>query len=206
MSGVASAQRQPHVPAATPVEDRARQRDALLVRRCRAGDPSAWPALVDHFSSYVYAIAIGFGLGDDRADDVFQEVFTRVFTRLDSLRDERALKPWIAQLARRVAVDRLRLDARELPSDASTFELAAERDLTEIELAMVVREALDCLDEPFREVIRRFFIADESYRAIGEALELPPGTVASRISRGLVMLREALEEEAQPAAGGDIDG
>ena len=70
---------------------------------------------------------------------------------------------------------------------------------------MVVREALDCLDEPFSDVIRRFFIADGSYRAIGEALGLPPGTVASRISRGLVMLRRALEEETQPAAGGDID-
>ena len=70
---------------------------------------------------------------------------------------------------------------------------------------MVVREALDCPDEPFREVIRRFFIADERDRAIGEALGLPPGTVASRISRGLVMPRRSLEEEAQPAGGGDID-
>jgi DNA-directed RNA polymerase specialized sigma24 family protein len=79
-----------------------------------------------------------------------------VYPRLHTVADPAALKPWIAQLARRVALDRLRLDARELPSDASTFELAAERNLTEIELAMVVREALDCLDEPFREVIRRF--------------------------------------------------
>jgi hypothetical protein len=51
--------------------------------------------------------------------------------------DPGALKPWIAQLARRVAVDRLQLDARALPSeDGSTFELPGEPDLTEIELAM----------------------------------------------------------------------
>jgi len=160
---------------------------------------------VERFSGYVYAIVGCFDLDGDRAPDAYHDVFTRVYPRLDPLADPGALKPWIAQLARRVALDRLRLDARELPSDACTFELAAERDLTEIELAMVVREALDCLDEPFREVIRRFFIADERYRAIGEALGLPPGTVASRISRGLVMGRRALEEEAQPAAGGDID-
>ena len=157
------------------------------------------------FSRHVYAIVGCFGLDDDRAQDAYQDVFTRVYPRVDTLADPGALKPRIAQLARHIAVDRLRLDARELPSDAATFELAREHDLTEIERAMVVRETLDCLDEPFREVIRRFFIADESYRAIGEALGLPPGTVASRISRGLVMLRRALEEQAQPATRGDID-
>jgi hypothetical protein len=56
-----------------------------------------------------------------------------------------------------------------------------------------------------REVIRRFFIADESRGAIGEKLGLRPGSAASRISRGLVMLPGALEGEAQPAAAGDID-
>lgn len=85
------------------------------------------------------------------------------------------------------------------------FELAAERDLTEIELAMFVREARECLDKPVGEVIRRFFIANESHRAIGEALAPPPGTVASRISRGLVMGSRALEERAQPVGRGHID-
>jgi len=82
------------------------------------------------------AIVGCFGLNGERAQDGNQCVFTRVYTRLDTLPDPGALKPWIAQLARRVAVDRLRLDARALPSDGSTFELAGEPDLTEIELAM----------------------------------------------------------------------
>ena len=66
--------------------------------------------------------------------------------------------------------------------------------------AMVVREALDCPEETLREVVRRCFIADASSRALGEGLRLPPGTEASRISRGRV-LRRALQ--APPVAGGD---
>jgi RNA polymerase sigma-70 factor (ECF subfamily) len=183
----------------TTVEDRARELDAQLVRRCRAGDLSAWPELVERFSGYVHAIAIGFGLSGDRAEDVFQEVFTRAFTRLDSLRDEGALRPWIAQMTRRVAIDRLRVDTRESPSliDAEVPEDDAR--LERIETAMAVSRALEELPDPFAEVLRRFFLEDQSYRAIGEALGMPAGTIASRISRGLTMLRELLEADAATA-------
>jgi RNA polymerase sigma-70 factor (ECF subfamily) len=176
-------------------EGRGRQVDALLVQRCRAGDDAAWATVVDRFSGYVYAIAIRFGLSDDRAQDVYQEVFTRAFTHLDSLREEGALKPWIAQLARRAAIDRLRADAREVPALGAEDVPDAEPDLEHIELALSVHRALDDLPAPFGEVLSRFFIDDQSYRTIGAALGVAPGTVASRISRGLSMLRAVLDHE-----------
>ena len=71
--------------------------------------------------------------------------------------------------------------------------------LERIETAMTVGRALDQLPDPFGEVLRRFFLEDQSYRAIGEALRMPAGTIASRISRGLTMLRELLEEDAAAA-------
>jgi RNA polymerase sigma-70 factor (ECF subfamily) len=188
-----SAARARALPAAPPVGERAAEVDAALVRRCRAGDQRAWVALVDRFSSYVYAIAGRFVRGEDRVQDVYQEVFLRVYTRLDSLQDERALKPWIAQLTRRTAIDRLRADARELPAEAVGEAVVADVELDDVEEAMMVRRALDELPPPFDEVLRRFFIEDQSYRTIGAALGVPAGTVASRISRGLSMLRELLE-------------
>jgi RNA polymerase sigma-70 factor (ECF subfamily) len=184
---------------ATTVEDRARELDAQLVRRARAGDPSAWPVLVERFSGYVHAIAIGFGLAGDRAEDVFQEVFTRAFTHLDTLRDEGALRPWIAQMTRRAAIDRLRADTRESPSLIDAEVPQDDARLERIETALAVRRALEELPDPFAEVLRRFFLEDQSYRAIGEALGMPAGTIASRISRGLTMLRELLEEDAAAA-------
>jgi len=87
--------------------------DAALVARCRTGDESAWAELVNRFSRYVYAIATqGFGLRADDAEDVFQEVFARTFQHLDRLRDDEAIRPWIAQLTRRLSIDRIRAGSR----------------------------------------------------------------------------------------------
>jgi RNA polymerase sigma factor (sigma-70 family) len=168
---------------------------AQLVARCRAGDQEAWTALVERFSRYVYAIASqGFRLRDQDAEDVFQEVFARVYERLDTLRSDEAFQPWVAQLTRRVCVDRLRSGSREETTDES--ELAADPDedaIARIDEALDVHDAMAGLPDNCREILDRFFARDETYRTIGEALELPAGTIASRISRCLVKLREELE-------------
>ena len=78
-------------------------------RRCQAGDQAAWNELVERFSRYVYAICVqGFRLAPHDAEDVFQEVFARVYEHLDRLRATTAIRPWIAQLTRRLCIDRLR--------------------------------------------------------------------------------------------------
>src|SRR5712692_6255301 len=138
--------------------------DALLVRRCRSGDPEAWTQLVERFSRYVYAIAVqGYRLSSHDAEDAFQEVFTRVYDRLDSLRNDAAFRPWIAQLTRRVCLDRLRVETREEPVEEVELPDASDV-LTELDEAFTVHEALARLSEDCREVLDRFFARDESYR------------------------------------------
>jgi RNA polymerase sigma factor (sigma-70 family) len=155
--------------------------------------------LVERFSRYVYAIAIqGFRLQEHDAEDVFQEVFARVFERLDTLREDEAVRPWIAQLTRRLCIDRLRAGSREVTADTEALPDAPDEDvLARIEEAFDVHDAMACLPEHCREILDRFFARDESYRAIGEALELPAGTIASRISRCLVKLREELQQDSR---------
>ena len=69
-----------------------------------------------------------------------------------------------------------------------------------IEEALDVQAALESLGEPCHELLDRFFCRDESYRVIGEALVLPPGTIASRISRCLAKLRRQLEGRSEPGS------
>jgi len=179
--------------------------DAELVASCLEGSDDAWRELVERFSRYVYAIAIqAFRLSFDDAEDAFQDVFARAYDRLDTLRDPAALRPWIGQLTRRACIDRLRASAREAPSDEVPEE--AEETLDRIEEAFDVRQALGSLGDDCQEVLDRFFCRDESYRTISQALDLPIGTIASRISRCLGRLREQLEGRNVPTTTSSEQG
>ena len=82
---------------------------------------------------------------------------------------------------------------RRLPR-SELLELEGTSDeLDGIDEALAVHEAMKQLPEHCAEILDRFFARDESYRAIGEALDIPPGTIASRISRCLRKLRGQLE-------------
>ena len=168
--------------------------DAELIARCRAGDPPAWNELVERYSRYVYAIcAQGFRLAEHDAEDVFQDVFTRVYTHLGGLREDDAFRPWLAQLTRRTCIDHLRSSAREPPA-AAVEPGELDETLSTLDEAMTVHDAMAAMPDNCREILDRFFSRDESYRTIGEALDLPAGTIASRISRCLDKLKALLEE------------
>ena len=176
--------------------------DSELVSRCRAGDQQAWAELVERFSRYVYAISTqAFRLSDADAEDVFQEVFARAYQHLDKLRDDAAVRPWLAQLTRRLCIDRLRATARERPvAEEELAALEAAETLGLLDEALTVHEALAAAPEHCREILDRFFAQDESYKTIGEALDLPSGTIASRISRCLARLRLHMEGRNTPPA------
>lgn len=178
------------------IAEDARRRDAALVRRCRIGDEAAWTALVHRFSDYVYAILTrGFGLDAAAAEDVFQEVFSRAFRRLPTLEEDGAIKPWIAQLARRTAIDKLRATRTESDIEAMPETGSSDPAFDLIEQAATVQRALAELPDTYGEVVERFFIRDQSYQTIAAEMGLSPGTIASRISRGLAMLRTRFENQ-----------
>src|SRR3954462_15986968 len=124
--------------------------DAQLVARCRQGDQAAWNELVERFSRYVYAICVqAFRLSSHDAEDVFQEVFARVYQHLERLRSDAAIWPWIAPLARRLCIDRLRADSREGPAaEGVPDEGDADEELARLDEALAVRAALDEVGEP----------------------------------------------------------
>lgn len=168
--------------------------DAQLVARCRRGDEDAWRELVTRFSRYVYAICCqAYRLSQDDAEEVFQEVFTRTYEHLEKLRSDEAIRPWIGQLTRRTCIDRLRAGSREEIVDPDTMPGGADETMETLDEAFAVHEAMATLSENCREILDRFFAQDESYHTIGAALGIPSGTIASRISRCLSRLREALE-------------
>ena len=173
--------------------------DAEVVRACRAGEDAAWRELVERFSRYVYAIARAHRLDESDAEDVFQETFTRIYEHLGRLRDDDAIRPWIGQLTRRLCIDRLRAAVRDPVPDDSEERGELDRRMIAVDEAVSVQEAMRTLSADCREILDRFFCRDQSYNTIGELLDLPPGTIASRISRCLGKLRTAYEGRSGPA-------
>jgi len=153
-----------YCPEYRPRMESAAQSDAQLVARCRAGEADAWNAfvercrrgdrdawrdLVSEYSRYVYAIILrGYRLHESDAEDVFQEVFARAFERLSELRSDDAVRPWLAQLTRRLCIDRLRLIARDTPTEAELDEAEVDDVLATLDDAMTVRAALDKVGDP----------------------------------------------------------
>ncbi len=172
--------------------------DEQLVARCRTGDSEAWSVLVERFSRYVYAICVrGYRLSSHDAEDVFQDVFAKTHEQLGRLRDDAAFRPWLGQLTRRCCIDRLR-SSREDASEHDA-ELPDPTDaIVDVERALDIQQALQLLGGTCEEILDRFFARDESYRTIGAALDLPGGTIASRISRCLEKLKLVLEDPDAP--------
>jgi RNA polymerase sigma factor (sigma-70 family) len=176
-----------------------------LVDRCRRGDRDAWRDLVAEYSRYVYAIIMrGYRLPESDAEDVFQEVFARVFERLETLRDDDALRGWIAQVTRNLCADHLR---RARPTEELTEATVGGVDdrVADIDDALAVRQALRRLPAGCAEILDRFFCRDEPYRTISQALGIPAGTIASRISRCLGRLRREMDgrDGGPDASGGE---
>ena len=178
--------------------------DAELVARCRRGDHDAWRELVERYSRYVYAVTQAFRLSQHDAEDVFQDTFARAYERLNTLRDDEAFRPWLASLTRRLCIDRIRAAGREQPLEDPEAE-ATDDTIDELTEALAVHDALATLPEHCREVLDRFFARDESYRTIAEALDLPSGTIASRISRCLARLKDRLVEESPALTRLEVD-
>jgi RNA polymerase sigma-70 factor, ECF subfamily len=169
--------------------------DEQLVGACREGRADAWEALVHRFSRYVYAIAMqAYRLAEHDAEEVFQEVFTRTYEHLDRLRADESIRPWIGQLTRRLSIDRIRAARREQLGDASLdlVEGPDSAELERLETALSIHAAMATLPEHCQEILDRFFARGQSYHEIAESLELPMGTIASRISRCLTKLRVQL--------------
>lgn len=172
-------------------------------------------ALFQEYAPKVYALARRFGFDADEAEDGVQEVFVKVQRRISTFRGEAALSTWLYQVAVNALRDHrrrtLRL-ARPLPfaagpggfEDAEPAEQRVEaatpppaEEAVRAERKTLIRAALDRLPARFREVLVLRELEGWSYRDIARVLELPQGTVESRIFRA----RERLAAELKKLEG-----
>jgi len=177
---------------------------AELVRRCRAGDGTAWEEIVSSFSRRIFNLAFRFTSSVEAAEDLTQEVFIRIYKTLEQYDAKQGdLANWLMRLARNLIIDdyrhRQRNPQNSFADDVEdhTFHLravgtSAQKDLERRELCVQVQEGIDKLTPDLRMCVILRDIEELSYQEIVDVLKIPEGTVKSRINRGRIELAKIL--------------
>lgn len=152
---------------------------------------------------YRYAYHLAGSAAD--AEDLTQEAFRKALDRLPQLRDPDRAKPWLFRILRNAYLHRVRDQKRHraVPLDAVGDLPERPGDEPPLIDPAALRAALDDLDETFRTPLILFYFEEFSYRDIADQMDLPIGTVMSRLARAKAYLRTRLAPLAdpQPAAG-----
>ena len=184
--------------------------DEELLTAFRQGRRDAFGALVRRFERELYGYLRRY-LGDDHlADDVFQNTFLQVYLKAGQYEPGRPVRPWLYTVATNQAVDALRRHGRhpavsldqtvretgegEVRALLELLESGASGPLEQVqgeERRLLVRAGVDQLPDFLRQVVVLAYYQGMKYRDIAEVLEIPVGTVKSRLHAALVKLHEA---------------
>ena len=181
--------------------------DISLVERCLSGDAGGWEELVRVHTRRVYAICYRFTGSDHQAQDLTQDVFLRIFRSLKSFRaGEGSFAVWLTRLTRNLLIDHYRRNKLErvtdsietqLPMLEETRAMSARADglLAGREASETLQGALKKLSPELRETVILRDLEELEYREIAQVLNVPEGTVKSRLNRGRAELARILRKQ-----------
>lgn len=187
-------------PQSTP-ETPAYADEAALIERIRAGEREAFRDIVDRYKDRVASVVIGMIGPGDEAEDIGQETFIRFYRSIASFRGDASIATYLHRIAVNLSLNALkrRQRARQRLAPAEPDELASlsatdqtDRTVLAIEKRRFIQGAIEQLPPAFRSVIVLRLIEGFSTRETADVLDVPLGTVLSRLSRAQSRLRELL--------------
>ena len=182
--------------------------DQPLVSRCLDGDEAAWEELVRQHTRQVYGLCFRFTNSTQEAQDLTQEVFLRVFKTIKTFRStEGSFHTWLARVTRNLLIDHYRRTRQERVTDSieeqlpmleeagGTAAVRPDQALAGREAATILQATLQKLSPDLREAVILRDLQEMEYREIAEVLDIPEGTVKSRINRGRAELARLLRKQ-----------
>jgi RNA polymerase sigma-70 factor (ECF subfamily) len=179
--------------------------DSQLIERCLGGEEAAWEDLVKVHTRRVYAICYRFVGSDQEAQDLTQEIFLRVFRSLKSFRaGEGSFTVWLSRLSRNLLIDHYRRTKLDRATDSIEEQLPMLEEKTSMsartdglvagrEASELLQAALQKLSPELRETVILRDLEELEYREIAQVLNVPEGTVKSRLNRGRAELARVLK-------------
>lgn len=188
-----------------------RRPDRKLVRALRRRDEDAFADMVDKYQHRVFNVIYRIVGDRQEAEDVAQEVFIAVFKHIDGFRGDSKFSTWLFRIASNRAKNRVKYLARRNKQQHQDLEDTPESNIDDNpvggghadrpdreamgrELEGIIQEGLEELNEKHRTVIVLYDIENLSYEEISDALDLPEGTVKSRLYRARSQLKAFVDE------------
>lgn len=184
--------------------------EILLISRARGGDREAFGALVEQYRDNVYRLAYRMCGNAYDADEAAQEAFVAAWRALPNFRGDAKFSTWLYRLTTNVAIDVMRREKRhQTVGDGEMVDLADDADspqetVERTEQQEAVQKALATLSEEYREVLLLRYMEELDYAEIAEVLQLPSGTVKSRINRAKAALKTALLKSGNIFGGSSV--
>ena len=180
--------------------------DAQLVQQCLRGEGPAWEELVRRHTRRVFNLCYRFTGNPTEAEDLSQEVFLRIYRTLPSYRSAQGAFPtWLSSVTRNLLVDNYRRTRRDRITDSIDDAMpqleekhssarTPDRLAEAAELSVQLQQGLARLSPELREAVILRDLQGLEYNEIQAVLQVPEGTVKSRINRGRIELARVLEE------------
>jgi RNA polymerase sigma-70 factor (ECF subfamily) len=182
--------------------------DSQLITQLRQGDLLALGILYNRHKTQVYRVALAITRDPDAAEDILQECFLRFHAAVNRFDETRLLLPWLYRVTVNLSYNWVTRRNRWLaPMEGAVERLRAgpksspERVVEQNELQRIVREALDSLKFEHRVVLVLFYLGGFSIKEVAYILDVPVGTVKSRLHYGRERLRSRLERDSRMPGG-----
>lgn len=178
--------------------------DEELLRRCRQGDESAWEEVVATYKRTVFSIPLNFGLTFEEAADIFQQTLISLVDNLEKLRPDSNLGAWLAIVAKRHSLHRLRKRKREpvgatedIGQSNQFLGIAAQDASVDLEQMQAINQGLNQIGQRCRDLLIALYFdtRQPSYEEIAERMNIAVGSVGPTRGRCLERLKEVLSDE-----------
>ncbi len=175
--------------------------ESALINLAAQHDEQAWEALVSTHQQAVFRLAYLFTGDPDEAEDVTQETFVRAFRFIDHFDRSRSFRPWLLSITANLARNRLRSFKRylaalqDLPRQDTGALAPSTPNQAATEVAKNLWQVVRKLSHDDQQVIYLRHFLELSEAETAAALNIPPGTVKSRLSRAVSRLRAGLAKE-----------
>ncbi|MCW5935442.1 MAG: sigma-70 family RNA polymerase sigma factor [Fimbriimonadia bacterium] len=183
--------------------------DQILIEKCKKGDQEAFDLLVRRYENKVYQYAYRLTQNQEDAADVASETFIRMYNSLKNFRGESQLSTWLYRVVSNVFYDFRKKERShdhlplEIPTDEGESEMERpledpnsvdmDEHILKMERNRILMNAIKQLPEYQRVMVVLFHVEDRPYEEIAQIMDMPLGTVKSRLNRARAALREILE-------------